>query len=72
MCDCYVQHLNEETRFSLHLGAHNPTCPAYRVSRDSVDRAHDEAFRKGFEPCASSYHDKACNRAADHVETHRS
>ena len=47
MCDCYVQHLNEEARFSLHLGAHNPTCPAYRVSRDSVDRAHDEAFRAG-------------------------
>ncbi len=45
MCDCYVRFLNEETRFSLHLGAHNPTCPAYRVSHDPVDRAHDEEFR---------------------------
>ena len=44
-CGCYVQHLGAETRFSLHHGAHNPTCPLYRVRLDPVDRAHDEAFR---------------------------
>ena len=46
MCRCYVRFLNDETRFSLHWGAHNPTCPVYRVSLDPVDRANDEEFRR--------------------------
>ena len=45
-CDCYVRLLSEETRFSLHYGAHSPTCPRYRVSLDPVDRANDEEFRE--------------------------
>ena len=45
MCNCYVRYLPEVIRFGLHYGAHNPTCPKYRVSRDQVDRANDEAFR---------------------------
>lgn len=44
-CDCYVRHLDAETRFGLHFGAHNSACPQYRVSLDPVDRKHDEAFR---------------------------
>ena len=44
-CDCYVRLLSAEARFSLHYGAHSSTCPRYRVSLDSVDRANDEEFR---------------------------
>ena len=44
-CDCYVRLLSAETRFSLHYGAHSPTCPRYRVSLDPVDRENDEEFR---------------------------
>lgn len=45
MCNCYVRYLPEVVRFGLHYGAHNPTCPKYRVSGDPVDRAKDEEFR---------------------------
>ena len=45
-CDCYVRLLSAEARFSLHYGAHSPTCPRYRVSLDPVDRANDEDFRE--------------------------
>ena len=44
-CNCYVQRLDEETRFTLHLGAHSSTCPVYVKSRDPVDFANDEEFR---------------------------
>ena len=47
-CDCYVQQLDEETRFSLHLGAHNLKCPVYVESRDPVDFANDEDIRKDY------------------------
>ncbi len=50
MCNCYVQHLDEETRFCLHYGAHNPKCPQHRRSLDPVDHAHDEEFRAAHEP----------------------
>ena len=46
-CNCYVRHLDEETQYVLHFGAHNPACPQYRVSLDPVDRKHDEEFRAG-------------------------
>ena len=44
-CNCYVRYLDDETRFCLHYGAHEETCPVYRPSLDPVDRAHDEEFR---------------------------
>jgi hypothetical protein len=65
MCNCYVRFLSEEIRFGLHFGAHNPTCPAYRVSLDPVDRANDDEFRAHTEipaPATRSFnhrHDKA-------------
>ena len=49
-CDCYVRHLDHETRFGLHYGAHNLACPAYRRSLDPVDRANDAEFREHAEP----------------------
>ena len=45
VCDCYVQRLDEETRFSLHLGAHSLKCPVYVKSLDPVDFANDEDMR---------------------------
>ena len=48
-CTCYVRHLREDVQFGLHYGAHNPTCPLYRVSRDPVDRANDDDFRREVE-----------------------
>ncbi|KKK71834.1 hypothetical protein LCGC14_1303020, partial [marine sediment metagenome] len=44
-CTCYVRHLDARTRYVLHNGAHNPTCPWYRESGDIVDRKYDELFR---------------------------
>ena len=44
-CDCYVSTLPPVERFSIRYGAHSLTCPAYRPSRDPVDRANDEALR---------------------------
>jgi len=44
-CNCYVKGLPEQTQFSLHYGAHDVRCPAYRVSLDPVDAAKDFAFR---------------------------
>ena len=40
-CQCYVRQLDTEAQFSLRLGAHDYTCPAYRESLDPVDRQHD-------------------------------
>ena len=50
-CKCYVRFLTEVTRYGLHYGAHNPSCPQYRVSLDPVDRANDEDFRATTEEC---------------------
>jgi hypothetical protein len=33
-CKCYVKNLSEHERFSVRRGAHEPTCPTYRESRD--------------------------------------
>ena len=44
-CNCYVAELDEETRFSLHYGAHSPECPAYSESLDPVDWLNDTTFR---------------------------
>ncbi len=44
-CDCYVRHLDAQTRYVLHNGSHNPSCSWYSVSLDPVDRAHDDDFR---------------------------
>ena len=53
-CNCYVRYLDAETRFGLHYGAHNPSCPEYRVSLDPVDRLNDEEFRAEVEIQAPS------------------
>ena len=45
-CKCYVRFLDEVTRFGLHYGAHNPSCPQYRESLDPVDRANDDDYRR--------------------------
>ena len=45
MCNCYVRYLQEEVRFGLHFGAHNPKCPVYQESLDPVDRLNDVIFR---------------------------
>ena len=42
-----------------------------REARKECTRLNREAH-KSIEPCASTYQGKACNRAAGHVETHRS
>jgi hypothetical protein len=47
-CNCYVGRLGAEALFTLRHGAHNPSCPTYRVSKDPVDRANDEDTRKHF------------------------
>ena len=44
-CNCYVQHLGEEIRFSLHFGAHGIDCNVYRESLDPIDRLNDEEAR---------------------------
>lgn len=44
-CNCYARKLSEEVIFMLHRGAHNPTCPAYVMSQDYVDRVYDREFR---------------------------
>lgn len=56
MCNCYVQHLDEETRYVLHNGAHNPQCPWYKRSGDSVDRKWDDIFRAEHEPTTAQHH----------------
>ena len=45
-CKCYVSRLSEHDRFPVRWGAHEPTCPTYRESRDPVDRVHDEIARE--------------------------
>ncbi len=45
-CKCYVRHLDAETQYVLHWGAHNPACPVYHRSLDPVDHLHDEDFRR--------------------------
>ncbi|KKL56564.1 hypothetical protein LCGC14_2244100 [marine sediment metagenome] len=52
-CSCYVQHLDAQTRYVLHNGAHNPKCPWYRESGDIVDRKYDDLFRAEHEPINS-------------------
>lgn len=49
-CTCYASKLDDETRFTLRYGAHNPRCPAYRESGDPVDNMHDADFRATWEP----------------------
>ena len=48
-CNCYVGRLGDEALFTLHYGAHNPSCPVYRVSLDPVDIANDADTRTHFE-----------------------
>lgn len=45
-CRCYVRRLTEEARFGLRCGAHALDCPTYHPSRDPIDRAADEDFRR--------------------------
>lgn len=43
-CDCYVDRLPEVMAYALHNGAHEKTCPVFRVSGDPVDRIKDESI----------------------------
>jgi hypothetical protein len=45
-CNCYVSRLSELDRFSLRRGAHEPSCPVFRESRDPVDRVRDAITRE--------------------------
>ena len=47
-CDCYVDRLPEVMAYALHNGAHEKTCPVFRVSGDPVDRIKDESIRKHY------------------------
>jgi hypothetical protein len=47
-CNCYVQHLTEEERFTLRYGAHEIECLVYRESLDPVDKLKDEDARNYF------------------------
>jgi hypothetical protein len=44
-CNCYASQLDKMTQFSLRRGAHEVTCPEYKVSRDPVDAAKDVRIR---------------------------
>ena len=44
-CDCYARQLSPLTQFTMHYGAHNPTCPVFKISRDPVDAKWDIEFR---------------------------
>ena len=48
-CDCYARHLAPLTQFTMHYGAHNPSCPVFKVSRDPVDAKWDIEFRNEHE-----------------------
>jgi hypothetical protein len=45
-CQCYVRYLEPETKFVVRRGAHNPNCPAFRLSGDLEDQSADSSFRK--------------------------
>ncbi len=45
-CTCYVCHLDDEARFTLRLGAHDPACPVYSPSLDRVDAIADAEYRQ--------------------------
>lgn len=45
-CTCYVRHLDDETRFSLRFGTHDPACPLYMPSLDRNDAREDAEFRQ--------------------------
>ena len=49
-CHCYVSGLPADEQMSLHYGAHEPSCPVYRVSLDPVDREMDEEIRARYRP----------------------
>jgi hypothetical protein len=49
-CDCWVKDEPEAGRFELRNGAHNPTCPVYRVSLDPVDALKDADIRRRYDP----------------------
>jgi hypothetical protein len=48
-CNCYVRGLSSEVQFCLRLGAHSTQCPVYRRSRDPIDHAKDETYRRDHE-----------------------
>jgi hypothetical protein len=48
VCDCYVAELADMVQMSLHYGAHAPTCPVYRISRDPVDAKRDIQIRREY------------------------
>ena len=49
-CNCWVKDEPEPECWSLRNGAHNPTCPVYRVSRDPVDALKDADIRDRYDP----------------------
>ena len=55
-CACYVRHLDAEAQFCLRYGAHNPSCPMYRVSLDPVDRRADDDYRARVEIAPPTTH----------------
>ena len=47
-CACYVATLEPIHQFTLRYGAHDTSCPVYRMSRDPVDNMKDEMARLHF------------------------
>ncbi len=43
-CNCYVSKLSDARRWMMY-GAHALSCPAYRESRDPVNRRFDRDMR---------------------------
>ncbi len=45
-CNCYVNDLTNNIIYGLHWGAHDLSCPVYRLSRDPVDAQNDDDYRQ--------------------------